>query len=133
MKKRIFPILLAVETIILIMAILIGYLLYGGEYKETELFRETSPEGSYTILIHEIGVPDFPFGNDHLKITLFESIPEGENPRAYYRASFTADVAADGASAAYKVEWLKDGVQIALIGEEQPTAYYILPFKTLGS
>ncbi len=132
MKKRILPILLAVETILLLFAISIGYLLYGGEYKKTELFREASPNGLYTILIHEIGVPDFPFGSDHLKITLFESTPDGEEPHAYYRASFTADVATDGTPAAYKVEWLEDGVQIALIGEEQPTAYYILPFKTLN-
>lgn len=131
MRKRIFPILLAVETILLILTLSIGYLLYVGEYKETELFRETSPDESYTILIREVGVPDFPFGSDHLKVTLFESTPDGEKPRAYYRASFTADVATDGTSAAYKVEWLEDGVQIALIGEEQPTAYYILPFKTL--
>lgn len=113
------------------MAVLIGYLLYGGEYKEKELFRETSLDGNYTILICEVGVPDFPFGSDHLKITLFESVPDSEGPRAYYRVSFTADVATDGSSAAYKVEWLKDGAQITLIGEEQPTAYYILPFKTL--
>ncbi len=133
MKKRILPILLAVETVLLILAISIGYLLYGGEYKKTELFREASPDGKYAILICEIGVPEFPFGCDHLEISLFESIPDGEKPRAYYRASFTADVATDGTPAAYKVEWLEDGVQIALIGEEQPTAYYILPFKTLDN
>ncbi|MCH5276077.1 MAG: hypothetical protein J1E65_09560 [Lachnospiraceae bacterium] len=42
-----------------------------------------------------------------------------------------ADVATDGGHAGYVVEWLEDGVQIALSGSEQPTAYYILPFKTL--
>ena len=31
----------------------------------------------------------------------------------------------------YEIEWLDDGVQIILSGEEQPTAYYILPYKTL--
>lgn len=131
MKKRVLPILLAAESMVLVFAVLIGYLLYVGEFKETELSREKSPDGSYGILICEVGVPDFPFGRDHLKITLYETIPDGEPLRAFYRASFTADVATDGASAAYKVEWLEDGVQIALIGEEQPTAYYMLPFKTL--
>lgn len=131
MRKKVLPILLAVESMVLILALLIGYLLYVGEFKETELFREKSPDGSYGIWISEVGVPDFPFGRDHLRVTLFETIPDGEKLRAYYRVSFTADVATDGTSAAYKVEWLEDGVQIALIGEEQPTAYYILPFKTL--
>lgn len=132
MRKWVLPILLAVESMVLVLAILIGYLLYGGEYKETELFREKSPDGSYAILIREVGVPDFPFGSDHLRVTLYETIPDGEKLRSFYRASFTADVATDGAPAAYKVEWLEDGVQIALIGQEQPTAYYILPFKSLG-
>lgn len=131
MRKRVLLILLAVESMVLVLAILIGHLLYVGEFKETELFREKSPDGGYGIRICEVGVPDFPFGSDHLKVTLYETIPDGEKLRAFYRASFTADVATDGAPAAYKVEWLEDGVQIALIGEEQPTAYYILPFKTL--
>ena len=131
MRKRVFPILLAVESMLLVLAVLVGYLLYVGEYKETELFREKSPDGSFGIRICEVGVPDFPFGRDHLRVTLYETIPEGEKLRAYYRATFTADVATDGTSAAYKVEWFEDEAQIALIGEEQPTAYYILPFKTL--
>ena len=49
----------------------------------------------------------------------------------YYCASFKADVANDGARGEYEIEWLDDGVQIILSGEEQPTAYYILPYKTL--
>lgn len=40
-------------------------------------------------------------------------------------------VANDGARGEYEIEWLDDGVQIILSGEEQPTAYYILPYKTL--
>ena len=40
-------------------------------------------------------------------------------------------VANDGARGEYEIEWLDDGVQIILLGEEQPTAYYILPYKTL--
>lgn len=98
---------------------------------ENELLRELSPDGIYALAIKELGAPDFPFGDDHLKITLFEVIPENERPRVYYKASFTADVASDGGHAGYKVKWLEDGVQIALSGSGQPTAYYILPFKTL--
>lgn len=91
-----------------------------------------SPDGNYTLLITEVKPPDFPFGSAHVEITLFEVIPEDERPHVFYRASFKADVANDGARAGYEVEWLEDGVQIALSGSEQPTAYYILPFKTLG-
>lgn len=101
------------------------------ESEEKELLREFAPDGIYALTIRELGAPDFPFGDDHLKITLFEVIPEGERPRVQYSASFKADVASDGGRAGYEVEWLEDGVQIALSGSEQPTAYYILPFKTL--
>lgn len=58
-------------------------------------------------------------------------LPEDERPGLYYRASFKADVANDGERGEYEIEWLDDGVQIILSGEEQPTAYYILPYKTL--
>lgn len=98
---------------------------------KNELLRELSPDGNYTLLIMEVRPPDFPFGDAHLEITLFEVIPEDERPRVYYRASFKADVANDGARAGYEVEWLEDGVQIALSGKGQPTSYYVLPFKTL--
>ena len=154
MKKNILTVLLIIETVILLLVLLLTFLdrskesknswdyyealLSTGDYRiqimlsdEEELFRDISPDGVYSLLITRIADPDFPFGDDHLKITLFEVIPQDEAPRVYYRASFMADVANDGAHAAFEVEWLEDSVQITLMGSEQPTAYYILPFKTL--
>lgn len=98
----------------------------GYNYVEEELLRDTSPDGGYTLVITRIAEPDFPFGDDHLKVKLFEVIPD---LIYYYRATFKEDVSNDGAPAAYQIEWLEDGVQVALIGSEQPTAYCILPFK----
>ncbi len=146
MKKNLATGLLVIETILLILILLFNARnktagtedsegINSDRYRDmtvsdnTELLREASPAGDYTLLITRIAEPDFPFGEDHLQITLFEVIPEGEAPRAYYRTSFQADVANDGAPAAYQIEWLEEGVQIALTGSEQPTAYYILPFK----
>lgn len=149
MKQKTLVILLIIETAILALVLLEHYTELKNENKyiqnsednntsgdldmlgETEIFRETSPNGNFVVYIEEIGAPDFPFGKAHLQVTLFEVIPEDESPGVYYRASFKADVANDGASADYEIEWLDDGVQIALIGSEQPTAYYILPFRTL--
>lgn len=98
----------------------------GYNYVEEELLRETSPDGGYTLVITRIAEPDFPFGDDHLKVKLFEVTAKSIDS---YSATFKADVSNDGAPAAYQIEWLEDGVQVALIGSEQPTAYYILPFK----
>lgn len=126
MKNRVFKALFILETtIILLSALWVGSVIFNGE--KTEVFREISPDEKYVLCIQEIGTPDWPFGADHLRITLFEN-----NNDLHYRASFKADVSNDGQRAAYKIDWLKDGVQIALIGSEQPTAYYILPFKTLN-
>ena len=148
MKKNVLTGLVLIETTILILMIFSKFRnntavpedfdkVTSDSYADTEscdkgeLLRETSPDGDYTLLIKRTAAPDFPFGEDHLQVTLFEVIPENETPRIYYRASFKADVANDGAPAAYQIEWLEEGVQIALIGSEQPTAYYILPFKKI--
>lgn len=149
MKKNILTVLLIIETAILIFGVItrpakgsedIGQpwnnqdfidIIMAAQVEETELLRESSPDGSYTLLIKEVGEPGFPFGEDRLEVTLFEAIPEGEAYHIRYRASFMADVANDGARGAYRIEWLEDGVQVALSGKGQPTAYYILPFKTL--
>lgn len=146
MKQRTLVTLLIIETVILAF-VLLGKGTSGYENTQnagddstniswnvsgqTEIFREESPDGKYTLKIDEIGTPDFPFGNSYLEITLFEMPPEDERPGLYYCASFKADVANDGARGEYEIEWLNDGVQIILSGEEQPTAYYILPYKTL--
>lgn len=145
MKRNILVTLLIVETTIIILGLVSHYLgsfkepessqnssqFLGEKSTENELFRELSPDGNYTLVIRAVGEPGFSFGTDQLEVTLFEMIPESERPSKYYRASFRADVANDGARAEYKVEWLDDGVQVVLSGEEQPTAYYILPFKKL--
>lgn len=143
-KKNILVTLLLIETAILLAVLLNSQqknseimddylsmmlsvrMMLSASYDEVELLRETSPDGGYTLLITRIAEPDFPFGDDHLEVKLFEVTPE---PCYHYCATFKADVSNDGAPAAYQIEWLEDGVQVALIGSEQPTAYYILPFK----
>lgn len=125
MKKRAWKVLLLIETFVLaIEALCVCVSLV--TYKRIDLFREVSPDGGYVLLIQELGTPDWPFGSDLLKITLYEN-----NNNLHYSASFRADVSNNGMQAIYKVEWLEEGVQIALMGSGQNTAYYILPFKTL--
>lgn len=124
MKNRALKILLIIETFIIAIAVIYTCYIFISS-KKTELYRETSPNGEFRLIISEIGTPDWPFGDDHLRVTLYGT--DGN----LYMASFKADVANNGMQAGYEVEWLEDSVQIALIGSDQPTAYYILPFKTL--
>lgn len=125
MKSRVFKVLLSIETFIIVLEVLwiCFALITSGK---TELLRETSPNGDYLLVIQELGEPGWAFGKDHLRVLLYE-----KNSAHFYKVSFDADVANNGMQAAFEVEWMEDGVQIALKGCEQPTAFYILPFKTL--
>jgi hypothetical protein len=122
MKSKILKILLGIETAILLL-FAVYFAVCAWTSGKTELLRESSPDGNYILIITRLGEPDWPFGSDHLRITLFEDTNS-------YSVSFKADVANDGGYGNYEITWLDDGVQIALSGEEQPTAYYILPFQT---
>ncbi len=126
MKSKVLKTAFCIETIIIIVFI-IWFSFSIRVENTTELLRETSPNGDYVIVINEKGEPDWPFGADHIEVRLFENTG-GDG----YRISFEADVHSDGGHAGYKVEWLDDSVQIVLSGKEQPTAYYILPFKTMN-
>ena len=124
MKNRALKALLLIETFIIVLQVL--WFCYIFVNRRTTLLRETSPDGNYHLFIDEIGIPNWPFGDDHLSISLYE----GEGA-VLYRVSFDADVANNGRTASFEVEWMEDRVQIALKGSKQPTAYYVLPFITL--
>lgn len=131
MKTRIVRIALVSETVVLLILLLVGLFRYVTEVKRTELFNETSPDGNYTLLIQEIGEPDFPFGSDHIRVYLSEKRSKDNPYKPYYRTEFNVDIPADGTQAGYRVEWLEDGVQVVLRGVRGSEAYYILPFKTI--
>ncbi len=123
MKGKVLKILPVVETIVIALG-LFWFCFCVLTNKNTELFRENSPNGEYVLYIEEIGTSDWPFDADHLEITLYKNTSPDQS------VSFGVDVRNDGAHD-YEIAWLDNGVQIALNGEEQPTTYYILPFKTL--
>ncbi len=124
MKNKLLKLILIAETMILVLGIgvvSINVLLN----KKIEICKEVSPSGDYILVIHRLGEPDWPFGEDHLQVSLFEK----DDPSSY-RVSFLSDVSNDGMEADYEITWLDDSVQIALMGSEQPTAYYVLPFES---
>lgn len=124
MKTRSLKILFLIETFIIVLQVL--WFCFAFKTRGTVLLRETSPDGNYRLFIEEIGIPNWPFGKDHLEISLYENESVDR-----YRVSFHADVANNGRTASFEVEWMEDRVQITLKGSKQPTAYYILPFITL--
>ena len=118
--------LIAIDTSAIILMLVTGYLAFKIAYEKTELFREASPNGDFTVVVQRRGMIDWPVGEDHLRVYLKNN--EGSS---YFHMAFLADVANNGAPAGYKVEWLDDAAKITLSGNEQPDAVYILPFWEL--
>lgn len=117
--KRILLTLLITETVILAIIIFTRWT----SNVQTELVREYSPNGDYTLLVERTGM--WPCPRDHVTVTIVENIES-----QFYHASFSAEVANDGVPARFKIEWLDDGAKITLSGKEQADAVYILPFET---
>ena len=122
MKSIRVKILLVLETIFVTLTFVV-LIVNIVQSKETELFREVSPDGNYVLYITEIGKPTI--ANDKLRITLHNET--SKNP-ALYHASFTTDVWNEGRRAKLDVEWTDTGALITLKGSGQPNAYHILPY-----
>ena len=115
---------LILESAVIAIALLLGgFCLLISRHKQ--LLKELSPNQDYPITVTELGEPAWPFGSDKIRVSLYENV----RGRGKYQVEFDALVANDGGKADYKVEWMDDGVQIVLIGSEQPDAYYFLPFE----
>ena len=127
-KKKIIEIIILTEALVITF---IGFpmtLFRLLQYKldeRVEIFREASPNGECELVIWRIGVPG-PFGVEQLDFSLYNKTTSDNN--CSYPTEFSADVANDGGTGAYRIEWLDDCVQITLSGDEQEDAMYILPF-----
>lgn len=128
LKGKIIPILFIIETILLIAVIVTGMITYKSDHTVSEIFRESSPDGQYTVKIDRIGDPAWltgSYGYDRLTVHLFK-------PDTLYGTKFSTEICTDGGYVEYAVEWLPDGVQITLSGKEQSDSVYILPFPDIG-
>lgn len=113
--KKIVPVLLMIETLILLGTLVLGYFLFSTKNAETQVYRQSSADGSQTVVIYEVGEPDWPYGNAHYKVC---------GPSNFYVA-----VADDGGKGKFTVEWKESSVIITFSGSEQDNAVYELPFK----
>ncbi|MBP5198634.1 MAG: hypothetical protein J6033_06225, partial [Lachnospiraceae bacterium] len=101
-------------VIFLLLLIFILCVKYMVSWRLTNVAREVSPDGRYSLLFQEKGEADFPFGSSHGKVTLFDG---EEKVNTFY-----VDIADDGGAfrpANFKVEWMPAGVIIVFSGSEQ--------------
>ncbi len=129
MNSKVKKILKILGIIFLVFVVFVAALIlwfkYNMSWKLTEVGRETSPDGHYSLLFHEKGEPDFPFGYSHAKITLYK---DEEKINEFYK-----DVADDGAHFRkdnYSVEWMPVGVVITFYGSEQSDQKMGVLFET---
>ena len=110
--NRSLIVLLILETIILIMVLGWGVLNYHFNIQKKEVFREKSADGKQQVIIFEVGDS---FAEAHYQV--------------YGPSNFYVDVADNGLSGSFDVEWKEDSVVITFRGSEQLDAVYELPFK----
>ena len=118
--KRVAIVLAAViGTVFLLGASLAGCFIYVTEYRLTERQTDTSPDGQYAVQYQNIGEPDWPFGNAHIKVTVRRG--------GKVIASFKEDVADDGGGGQVKTVWNTHEVIVILDGDEQEPSYHYIP------
>ena len=91
------------------------FMKYQMSWKITNIGREQSPDGRYSVIFQAVGEADWPFGASHAKVT----VKDGKRTVD----SFFQDIYDDGVQFIpenYSVEWMKYGCIIHFIGSEQP-------------
>ncbi|MCR5775391.1 MAG: hypothetical protein K6G42_09940 [Lachnospiraceae bacterium] len=115
MLKKVIKTVLIILGAFVVLILLFGLMIkYEMSWRLSEVGREKSPDGRYNILFQSVGEADFPFGQSHAKVTVYD----GKNEIT----SFREDISDDGAAFRpdnYSVEWTKYGVVITFKGSEQ--------------
>lgn len=112
-------------SLVLLISIGVGCLLYQMNYKKTQILEET--QGAYTLTMYQVGEPGWPFGPVNGKFVLRK---EGKKVTVY---SFLVSNDGGGLTAGNAVvKWSDDCVKIRIIGEEQEDMLYTLGFDGTG-
>lgn len=128
MNKKVFitggVILAAVVLIVVLLIVaLLWHIYYITELEETKINEFYSDDGQYTLMMYQVGDPDFPFGSVSGK---FELKKDGDLINAY-----AFSVADDGAGLQYNVpaiRWTDDSVMAIVSGSEQKDQLYVMYF-----
>ena len=109
--------------IIALFMILVGGIIYTVKYKIHDIDSKLSPDGTYELILQQVGDPDWPFGSTHARVIL----KNGNNIITKYKF----DVHNDGGNiskGSWSVDWNEDSVECVLYGEEQSDQLYRIFF-----
>ena len=111
-------------AIAFVFACLLGDLIYDTRFKINPVDKSTSPDGTYELLLQQVGDPDWPFGYTHARLVL------KNGKRVIIKQTF--DVADDGAKAtinSWNVDWKDTSVEVIISGTEQDAVLYVILFN----
>lgn len=66
-------ILATVVAILAAVVCFISIVVYHEEFKKKEVYRQTSPDGEYTVVLYQVGQPEWPFGAVKAEIRLLNA------------------------------------------------------------
>lgn len=128
-ERIIIGIVICLMILGLLLAILVGGLVYITKYRLTEVGVETSYNGKHEVVFYEKGEPQFPFGSTTVRVVVREV--DGETIE-----DFTTTINDDGAilhESNWKVDWYPGGLDITLKGSEQEDRVYPVYYGTEDS
>ncbi len=122
MKKRIIIIVVSLFLGLAVLAsVHIGLSIYKNEYKLTDKGTELSPDGNFAVVFQMVGVPDWPFGSTHVKVTVKDT---ESNETIKIIDTHIQDDGATLQKDNWYVVWQSDSVEITLKGSEQEDSVY---------
>lgn len=115
-KSRIWLIILlsVFAAAMMAFAVLNGIYKYRSDFKVTFIAESVSPDGEYSVVLDQVGEPDFPFGPVKARI----SLKAGDKTIRTVDTEVWDDGANLGAQS-WNVEWREDGASVTLLGSEQ--------------
>ncbi len=122
MKKKI--IIIAVSLLLgsaLLASVHIGLSIYKTEHKLSDKGTELSPDGRFAVVFQMVGVPDWPFGSTHVKVTVKET---ASNETVEIIDTYVEDDGAALSQDNWYVIWQSGSVEITLKGSEQEDTVY---------
>lgn len=129
MENKKFRGLLVIEAILIVilMVILLKHITRI-PYSNVEIYRESSPDGRFTVVISEVESGNFLFDEKQLEIYMYPVEPSSS---AYYTSLKTEVADSNIDSQSFKIEWLDFGAEVT-INNASPPQRYILPFSKLS-
>ena len=125
---KIFKRILIAFIVIILVSIIsfVAIFIYEDQFKKREIYQENSPNGNYTIVLYQLGSPQWSFGSVKAKLVL-----EDANGKKIDEEDF--GLANDGAGVfegnVKEITWMENQVKI-IMGESDTTKQftYILSY-----